>query len=79
MKDKENGHQDKQGEQSNFPTVSFPDSSVVIGGEIGPFKILSFLGEGGFAYVYLAEQKHPIRRQVALKCTSSAKVRQKAL
>jgi serine/threonine protein kinase len=67
MKDKGNSHQDKQAEQSNLPTISFPDSSVTIGGQIGPYKILRFLGEGGFAYVYLAEQKHPIRRQVALK------------
>ncbi|MHC4257792.1 MAG: protein kinase domain-containing protein [Planctomycetota bacterium] len=47
--------------------MSLPDSSVTIGGQIGPYKILRFLGEGGFAYVYLAEQKRPIRRQVALK------------
>ena len=44
-----------------------PDSSAVIGGDIGPYKLLSILGEGGFGIVYLAEQKRPVKRQVALK------------
>ena len=34
---------------------------------IGPYKILSKLGEGGFGLVYLAEQREPVRRRVALK------------
>ncbi|MHC4540271.1 MAG: serine/threonine protein kinase, partial [Planctomycetota bacterium] len=37
------------------------------GGHIGQYKLLSVLGEGGMGVVYLAEQKRPIRRQVALK------------
>ena len=37
------------------------------GGQIGRYKLLSVLGEGGMGIVYLAEQKKPIRRQVALK------------
>jgi len=37
------------------------------GSQIGRYKLLHVLGEGGMGIVYLAEQKHPIRRQVALK------------
>jgi eukaryotic-like serine/threonine-protein kinase len=35
--------------------------------EIGPYKLISVLGEGGMGVVYLAEQTDPIRRRVALK------------
>lgn len=38
-----------------------------IGKLVGRFKLLGLLGEGGFGIVYLAEQKEPVRRQVALK------------
>src|SRR5215510_6334420 len=33
----------------------------------GPYRILRLIGEGGMGSVYLAEQSHPIQRQVALK------------
>jgi len=35
--------------------------------QIGHYKLIKTLGEGGFGYVYLAEQQEPIKRQVALK------------
>src|SRR5689334_24864245 len=35
--------------------------------QIGPYKLLDVLGEGGFGTVYAAEQLAPVRRRVALK------------
>ena len=37
------------------------------GDQIGDYKILEQIGEGGFAVVFLAEQEKPVRRRVALK------------
>lgn len=35
--------------------------------QIGPYKLLQLIGEGGMGAVYMAEQDQPIRRRVALK------------
>jgi len=40
-----------------------PASTVVI----GPYHLLVRIGQGGMGEVWLAEQKHPVRRRVALK------------
>jgi tetratricopeptide (TPR) repeat protein len=37
------------------------------GAVIGPFCLVRALGQGGMGAVWLAEQTHPVRRQVALK------------
>jgi serine/threonine protein kinase/WD40 repeat protein len=34
---------------------------------IGPYKLREIIGEGGFGVVYVAEQKQPVSRKVALK------------
>jgi len=41
--------------------------AVELPAQIGEFKIIRLLGEGGFGSVYLAGQEHPVRREVALK------------
>jgi WD40 repeat protein len=38
-----------------------------IGDSIGRYKLLEKIGEGGFGVVYRAEQREPVRRQVAVK------------
>jgi serine/threonine protein kinase/tetratricopeptide (TPR) repeat protein len=41
--------------------------SHVPGTQIGPYKLLQLIGEGGFGIVYMAEQAEPVKRRVALK------------
>ncbi len=38
-----------------------------VGDQIGRYKLLQQIGEGGWGVVFMAEQEKPIRRQVALK------------
>jgi len=54
----------------HLPTVSEPGlgpKNLSDLPEIKGYKILRVLGEGGMGVIYLARQKHPIRRKVALK------------
>src|SRR5690349_14044096 len=39
------------------------------GAQIGPYKLLQQIGEGGFGVVFMAEQVEPVRRRVAVKVT----------
>jgi serine/threonine protein kinase/WD40 repeat protein len=51
-------------------TVDAPSGVALddqIGTQIGPYKLLQQIGEGGMGVVYLAEQNQPVRRNVALK------------
>ena len=52
----------------NNPPVGEPQApDAEIGSQIGPYKLLEQIGEGGMGIVYLAEQREPVRRRVALK------------
>jgi serine/threonine protein kinase len=48
-------------------TIDQPIASECFGAQIGPYKLLQQIGEGGMGVVYVAEQTEPIARRVALK------------
>ena len=49
------------------PTLDQSPISERPGHQIGRYKLLQKIGEGGFGVVYMAEQQRPVRRKVALK------------
>jgi serine/threonine protein kinase/Flp pilus assembly protein TadD len=59
--------------EARIAGASFPTSVVAAslteqpGDMIGSYKLLQKVGEGGCGIVYMAEQKQPVRRRVALK------------
>ena len=51
----------------SIPVELLPDEELSDGVELGPYRIIRLLGEGGSSKVYEAEQKEPVHRRVALK------------
>ncbi|MBL8817748.1 MAG: serine/threonine protein kinase [Planctomyces sp.] len=49
------------------------------GARLGPFELKNKIGEGGMGTVYLAEQKEPVRRKVAIKMIQVARITDEAL
>ena len=47
--------------------VALPRLGIDEGGQIGPYRLMQRLGEGGMGLVYLAAQSEPVKRAVALK------------
>lgn len=56
---------------SNLAKSERPSDESEIVLEIGRFRILRLLGEGGMGQVYLAEQLEPVQRKVAVKVIRS--------
>src|SRR5512145_947274 len=49
------------------PVGTIDQPGVRPGTQIGPYKLLQQIGEGGFGVVFMAEHTEPVRRKVSLK------------
>src|ERR1044071_285105 len=55
------------GNAATLAASASPDSGPAEMSDIGRYKLLQKIGEGGCGVVYMAEQSEPVRRRVALK------------
>ena len=63
----DSGSSAQQGRIADSETVEWRLSPAVMGEQVGPYRLIKQIGKGGMGTIYLAEQKEPIRRRVALK------------
>ena len=52
---------------SDSPATPTPHAGEQPGAPIGRYKLLEQIGEGGMGTVWMAEQREPVKRRVALK------------
>ena len=67
MADNANKANNEKTGDEGIPTANYGGEAVRPGEQIGPYKLLRILGEGGYGIVYLAERQRPVKRRVALK------------
>src|SRR6202050_4653289 len=53
--------------ETQFATRTIGSSEANRGTDIGAYNLLQLIGQGGMGEVWLAEQKQPMRRRVAIK------------
>lgn len=57
----------RKGGESALAASTVASSEAAPESIIGPYHLVKLIGEGGMGEVWLAEQKHPVRRRVAVK------------
>ncbi len=67
MSSPEQDETDLSGLPPEDPTIRMEWPVPTYGNAIGPYRLIQPIGEGGMGEVWLAEQKEPVRRRVALK------------
>ncbi|UCG59361.1 MAG: protein kinase [Phycisphaerales bacterium] len=67
MTESQDGRGHTSDAQEGVPTIDYGAEATGVGAQIGPYKLLRIIGEGGCGMVYMAEQRSPVTRRVALK------------
>ena len=54
-------------DETLFVSAANEPNAIDVGAQLGNYKLLQLIGQGGMGTVWLAVQEHPIRRRVAIK------------